>query len=85
MDRDDRFSPEELEKARALNYDLVTDMAAKLDNLKGYDAAFMNPRKGKMIVNFNGQNYIVDVEPINTRGNGSLQNAMKEYNFIFND
>lgn len=85
MNRENRFSPEELKEVRKHNYELVTDMTRKLQNLKWYEVGYSNPRKGKMIVNFNGQNYLVDVEPINTRGDGSLENAMREYNFVFNN
>lgn len=37
-----------------------------------------------MIVNFNGQNYLVDIEPIG-KENTPLSDAMKEYQYIFKD
>lgn len=75
-----RFSSEELKDMEAKNYGLVSDMASKLNNLKGYEVGYSNPRKGKMIVNHNGENYLVDIEPI---GNGSLEDAMNEYGYMF--
>lgn len=85
MVRENRFSPEGLEDFRHKNYNLVTDMAQKLNTLKGYDTAYTNPQKGKMIVDFNGQLYMVDIEPIGTIGENTLRNAMKEYKFMFED
>lgn len=85
MVRENRFNSEDLEKARKKNYKIVTDMAVKLNNLKGYTTAYTNPQKGKMIVDFNGQLYIMDLEPIETLGENTLQQAMKEYGFMFKD
>lgn len=53
---------------RSKNYNLITDMAAKLNTLKGYEVWYGNPQKGKMIVNYKGQNYLIDIEPIGTMG-----------------
>ena len=85
MIRENRFNSEDLEKARKKNYEIVTDMAVKLNNLKGYTTAYTNPQKGKMIVDFNGQLYIMDLEPIETLGENTLQQAMNEYGFMFKD
>lgn len=85
MERPDRFSPSGLEDLRSKNYDLVTDMAPLLNKMKGYEVGYSNPRKGKMIVNFNGVNYLIDIEPIGTKGEPTLENAMHEYSFVFND
>lgn len=70
-------------KEESKNYDLVVDMATKLQNLKGYEIGYSNPRKGKIIINHNGQNYLINIEPISTRGEPTLENAMREYNSIF--
>ena len=35
MERENRFSPEELEKLRGKNYELITDLAQKTRHLKG--------------------------------------------------
>jgi hypothetical protein len=65
------------------NYELVTDVTSKLNNLKKYEVGYSNPRNGKMIINFNNQNYLVTVEPIITQGEQTLENAMREYSYIF--
>lgn len=85
MEREYRFSPETIKEMRDKNYNLITDMAAKLNTLKGYEAGYGNPQKGKMIVNYKGQNYLIDIEPISTMGDSDLHNVMEEYSFIFND
>ena len=82
MTRTDRFTPEELKAAQSKNYDLVHDMATKLNNMKGYEAGYANPRKGVMIVNYNGQNFLVDIEPIVTKGKPTLETAMDEYCYL---
>jgi len=64
------------------NYTLINDLARKIEDLKGYAVGYGNPRKGKMIINHNGMNYVVDVEPI---GEGDLSDIMKEYDYIFRD
>ena len=83
MTREDRYTAEELKVAQSQNGDLVHDMATKLNNMKGYEVGYANPKKGIMIVNFNGQNFLVDIEPIATKGEPTLENAMKEYNYLF--
>lgn len=83
MTRTDRFTPEELKTAESQNYDLVHDMATKLNSHKGYEVGYANPKKGIMIVNYNGQNFLVDIEPISTKGEPTLESAMDEYNYLF--
>lgn len=85
MERENRFSPEGLEELRDKNYELITDLAQKLNSLKGYDTAYSNPKKGKMLVSHNCWLFIVDVEPIGYIGENTLSNAMKEYKFMFED
>lgn len=83
MTRTDRFTPEELKTAESQNHDLVHDMAVKLNSMKGYEVGFANPKKGIIIVNYNGQNFLVDIEPIATKGEPTLENAMDEYSYLF--
>ena len=85
MERENRFSPEGLKELRDKNCELITDLAQKINNLKGYDTAYTNPKKGKMLINHNGQLFIVDVELIGCMGENTLSNAMKEYKFMFED
>ena len=79
-----RFTDEELEKMQNMNYGFVTNTSTHLNHLKGYEVGYSNPRKGVMIVNFNGQNYLVDIEPIG-KENTPLSDVMKEYQYIFKD
>lgn len=83
MTRTNGFTPEELKAAQSKNYDLVHDMATKLNNMKGYEAGYANPANGIMIVNYNGQNFLVDIEPITTKGEPTLATAMDEYYYLF--
>lgn len=63
------------------NYNLVTDLSQKINQLKGYEVAYSNPGCGKMIINKDGYNYIVEAIPA---GKGSIQDAIKQYRYIFN-
>lgn len=81
MDNTKRFTKEELIIAEKNNYQFVADISKSLDMLKGFEVGYSNPKKGKMIINRNGINFVVDVEPI---GEGTLNEAMKNYNWIFN-
>lgn len=85
MNRENRFSVEELKEMRDKNYEFVTETASILNKVKGYEVGYSNPKKGKMIVNLHGVNYMVDIEPIETNNESTLKNAMKEYSFVFKD
>ena len=86
MDRLNRFNEQELEQRLDLNYSFVTGFARIVNQLKGYEVGYSSPKKGKMIINHEGQNYIVDVEPIvDPDGKElSLAEAMKRFGYIFN-
>lgn len=73
-----------IEKENVNNlYELMCDMNNKFNSLKGYEAACGNPKKGKMIINFNGKLFFVDVKPIQTIGELTLENAIEEFDYMF--
>lgn len=76
----DIYHDTEIENGSA-NYNLVTDLSQKINQLKGYEVTYSNPRCGKMIINKDGYNYIVEAIPA---GKGSIEDAMKQYRYIFN-
>ena len=80
MEKVEFYTLEELKEAKRNNHELVTDLARKINDLKGYEVGYGNPGKGKIIINKDGMNYLVDIEPI---GVGSLTEKMKSYNYIF--
>ena len=65
------------------NYNLVQDMSRKLNDLKGFEVGHQDPSLGKMIVNHNGQNFILEATPIHPVFGDSLEAAMQEYKYIF--
>ena len=71
----------EKDEIEACNYALVTDMAMKLNLLKRYEAGYSNPRKGKMIVNKDGVNYIIEITPI--LEDLSFEEAIKTHSYLF--
>ena len=40
-------------------YNLITDMAKKLGDLKGYDVGYNTPLSGMMIISHQGHNYLI--------------------------
>lgn len=64
------------------NYDLVTDLSQKLNLLKGYEVGYSNPKKGIFIINKEGTNYVVNVNPI-LKDDMSLKEAMHEFGYLF--
>lgn len=74
------FTTEELRKKEAHNYKLVTDVYTKLKNLNGCEVGYGNSRKGKMVINFNGHNYLINIGPIQQ---GTLEETMKDHSYIF--
>jgi len=72
------MSEEEISQAEGQNYNLVCDMAQKLGMLKGYETGYSGPKKGKMIINKDGVNYLIDITPV---GKGTLDEAMKIYGY----
>lgn len=52
----DIYHDTEIENGSA-NYNLVTDLSQKINQLKGYEVTYSNPRCGKMIINKDGYNF----------------------------
>lgn len=63
------------------NYDLVTKMSQILNLMREFEAGYSNPKKGVLIVNHNGENFLIEATSI---GEGGLSEKMKEYSYIFN-
>lgn len=72
-------SEEDLKIAGSYNFNLVGDLCGKINNLKGYDTAYGNPHDGKIIINKDGMNYFVDIEPIRE---GDLMEFMKTHQYL---
>ena len=46
------------------NYNITNKLTEVLNNVKGFDAAMSNPRKGRMLVRHNGISFYVTIEPV---------------------
>lgn len=68
------------EDLKTKNYNLVTDLHQVISRIKNYESAYSNPGKGKMIIKFKDQNYMIDITPL---GEGSIEDMMKKFNYIF--
>lgn len=70
---------EELKRDGIYNFNLVGDLCSKINNLKGYDTAYGDPHDGKIIINKDGVNYFVDIEPI---CEGDIMEFMKNHKYL---
>lgn len=64
-------------------YQLVTDLGKKIDNLKGYDAGYMLPSSGMLMISFNGINYLLTAEALSKTKDMSLADTMQQNKFRF--
>lgn len=63
------------------NHEFVTDIHGKINIMKGYEAGFVNPKKGALIINKDGTNYLVEVKPI-LEENLPLLDAIDMYSYL---
>lgn len=62
--------------------DFIKNTAQKLNQYKDYEVGYGTPKNGKMIVNYNGVNYLIDVQALDKR---SIEEDMKLYDYMFKD
>lgn len=68
--------------AENIKYTIITNIAPALNLFKGYLVGYKNPKAGKMIINFNGINYIVKICYI-AENYDDIDSAVKEYEYMF--
>lgn len=61
------------------NYDVIHKLFSVLNNVKGFEVAMGNPRTGKLILNYNGTNFTVELDPMFT--DTAIGNAMDKRPF----
>lgn len=73
------------------NYNVTNKVFQVLNNVKGFDVAMSNPRKGKILVRHDGISYYMTIEPIfndNEEGrkadSKSFKEIAKSHSWIFN-
>lgn len=72
------------------NYNVTNKVFEVLNNVKGFDVAMSNPRKGRIIVRHEGISFYMNIEPIfndNKEGreadNKPFEEIAKTHNWIF--
>lgn len=65
------------------NYDLITDMAQKVNNLKGFDTAYCLPSAGMMILSHKGVNFLIEATPLSRTEDISIGDEMANNKFKF--
>ena len=74
-----------VDKTTAANgyYGLVTDLGKKIDFLKEYDAAYMLPSSGMLMVSYKGINYLLTAEALSKTEDTSFAEEMQRSKFRF--
>ena len=72
------------------NYNVTNKVFEVLNNVKGFDVAMSNPRKGKLIVRHKGVSFYMNIEPIfNDNDEGreadskSFEEVVKTHEWVF--
>lgn len=71
--------------AEKANYEIITDLSKKINEFKGYDSSYTNPRTGRMIVSRDGVNFYVTFEPICTTDEKSLASLTRSSDWWLNN
>lgn len=75
------------EKEKSYNFEFIKEFARLLSIAKGFEYAYSNPNLGKMVVNLNGKNFIVEVTPLvpnEGKKDSTLDEAYEQFKYIFN-
>jgi len=72
------------------NYNVTNKVFEVLNNVKGFEVAMSNPRKGTIIVRYEGVSFCMNIEPIfndNNEGkeadNRPFEEIVKEHKYMF--
>lgn len=63
---------------------IAIDIAGILNRIKEYRAGYSNSKSGKIIINKDGQNFLLSIEPIETKED-TLESAIKEYRYLIKE
>ena len=75
-----QLNPWEKETAR---YDLVTDLAKKVGDLKGYDYGYSLPKTGMMIIQHRGVNFLATFTPLSSTEDTSIATELRRQEYKF--
>lgn len=65
------------------NYDLVTDLAPKIGQLKGYDYGYSLPTAGMFILQHKGFNFMITAELLSRAEDQSISDVLHANKFRF--
>lgn len=67
------------------NYNVTNKIFEILDNVKGFDVAMSDPRKGKIIMRYDGVSFYMDIQPIFDDTDGGKKADSKSFDEIVKD
>ena len=72
------------------NYNITTKVCGVLNDIKGFEVAMNNPKKGKLIAKYEGVSFCVSIEPLfndNEAGRAAdskpFEEIVKDHAYIF--
>ena len=63
-------------------YNVTNKIFEVLNNVKGFDVAMTNPRKGKIIVRYEGVSFYMNIEPIFNDNDAGKEMDSKPFEYI---
>ena len=63
-------------------YNVTNKIFEVLNNVKGFDVAMTNPRKGKIIVRYEGVSFYLNIEPIFNDNDEGREMDSKPFEYI---
>ena len=63
-------------------YNVTNKIFEVLNNVKGFDVAMANPRKGKIIVRYEGVSFYMNIEPIFNDNDEGREMDSKPFEYI---
>lgn len=74
-----KYTKEEWEKKEHLNYEITHEIATKLGMFKDFVTSYSNPRSGKILVEFKGEKFEIEITPDNDFMNGRSFSDFSSY------
>lgn len=69
------------------NYEVTNKVFEVLNNIKGFEVAMSNPKKGIILARYKGETFTIDIDPLFTNANAgstkSFEEIAKENSYIF--
>lgn len=80
-----KYTQKEWEELQSKNYEATIKISNFLGKLKGFTTAYSNPRSGKILLNYEGQSFQVDLMPIPCEKDECFADVCARHKHWFNE